>query len=348
MRHLLLSLPFALVACSSVTGDDPASTAETLALSYGGADETDEAPAFGDAELTATEDTPAGDTITDGLPDLARARRVPILIVWGYLRPHPDATETVDWTGTITVENAALRIVRKIHFEDPDVVLSPRTDIKTVEFESHTKLRADGLLVEVILAPALNPVNGQVTLSFNTAPFTDSLVIEPGMRLAQVRPVDDAGHVVAYHVIRPDGDGCREGFVRGVWRATGEVEGRQVGELKGRITGGDGTIRGHLRGVFGERRNGHQVWFAKVVGTDGAFAGVAAGRYGDGKLAGLFLGRGRVVIGSIRGEYRDGDGDADGGFMGRWSERCGEDPREGQPSDGDEPEVDLVDPAPPE
>jgi hypothetical protein len=147
------------------------------------------------AALVAGEDVPAGD-----------ARRVPILVVWGYLRARPEAAETVDWTGSITVDNAALRVVgveSKAPFEDGDVILRPRTDVGSVSFESHTRGDADGLLLEVILAPALNPDDRPVTLSFNTAPFTDTLVIGPDMQPAQVKPVDDAGHVVAYTIVGP-------------------------------------------------------------------------------------------------------------------------------------------------
>jgi hypothetical protein len=148
------------------------------------------------ASLVAGEDVPAGD-----------ARRVQILVVWGFLRARPEAAATVDWTGSIAVDNAALRVVGvdgKAPFEDGDVILRPRTDARSVWFESRTRGDADGLLLEVILAPALNPDDRPVTLSFNTAPFTDTLVIGPDMQPAQVKPVDDAGHVVAYTIVGPD------------------------------------------------------------------------------------------------------------------------------------------------
>ena len=92
--------------------------------------------------------------------------------MWGYLRPHPDATEVVDWTGDISVSNAGLRGLRTLTFAEDSIVIRPRADLAVVEFESQTRPHADGLLLDVVLAPELNPSGGPVTLSFNSAPFT--------------------------------------------------------------------------------------------------------------------------------------------------------------------------------
>jgi hypothetical protein len=114
--------------------------------------------------------------------------------------------------------------------------------------------------------------------------------------------------------------------------------------MKARFAADEGGLRGHLRGVFGVRENGHPVWFAKMADMGGQFYSIVAGRYGDGEFAGLLLGRGREVRGVVRGLFLDGDGDHDGGFIGRYSERCGEDAREGQTLDDDEPDISLGDP----
>ena len=73
------------------------------------------------------------------------------------------------------------------------------------------------------------------------------------MRRSQLVKLDDAGHVVAYHVIRPDRDPCAEGFFRGVWKSTVTDDGRQVGRMMGRFVLNEGGIRGFMRGVFGVR-----------------------------------------------------------------------------------------------
>ena len=65
--------------------------------------------------------------------------------------------------------NAGVRVLRRLTFEEPAVVLRPRTDVHIVEFESQTRPHADGLLLDVVLAPSLNPVGGPVTLTFDTA-----------------------------------------------------------------------------------------------------------------------------------------------------------------------------------
>lgn len=346
-------LPLAVAAaCSTDDLEDqtPDLIDESVQSNLGGATMTDEAPAFGDATMASAEfnaeDPPVADTSTDR-PELAGARHVRIAVAWGYLRPHPEATEWIDWSGSITAENAGVRVLRRLRFEQSDMVVRPRTDLHVVEFESRTRPLADGLLLDVVIDDSLNPGNGPVTLTFASAPFTDTLTIEPGMRMTDVREVDDAGHVVAYHVIRPNAPGCTEGFLRGRWQAVGVVAGHEVGRLMGRWVANDGALRGHLRGVLGERPNGKQVWFAKVIDKDGRFLGVLAGRYADGRFGALYIGKdgaGNVVVkGAVHGIYRDADGDRDGAFMGRYSEMCGEEPTEGTPPEGDEPEVALLD-----
>ena len=148
-------------------------------------------------EASVPEDVAAVERSVDG------ARTVRIAVIWGYPRRRPEATESVDWSGSLSVENAALRLVRPRQFEETDAVVRPRTNIHTIEFESQTGPDADGLLLDVILAPALNPDGRPVTLTFTSRVFTASLTIDPGMQRVEVIPVDDAGHVLVFRVIRP-------------------------------------------------------------------------------------------------------------------------------------------------
>jgi hypothetical protein len=345
MRYLLPALCLALLAGVSAADEDPATLERLLASPFGGVTETDEAPAFGDEDLLAAERSGEDRNVPDPLSHKGAKRDVRTLriaIQWGYPRPHPEATDTVDWSGSLRVENAALRVLRTLRFEESDLVLRPRTDVHTVEFESTTGPHADGLLVEVILAPALNPEGSPVTLTFATPPHTQTIPLEPDTCHSSVVVVDDAGHVVAYHVIRPDADGCTEGFLSGGWTAQRTTTGREVGVIQGRFTDDEGRLRGHLLGVFGVRENGKQVWFAKVIDKDGGFVGLLAGRWGDGEFAGLFLDGDRRVRGTVRGHFRDGDADHDGSFIGRYK-RCPKDPRKGEKVDDDEPDVTLDD-----
>lgn len=348
MRQVLSSLLFALAAAGAFAQDDPGELDQLLAASFGAHDESREQPAFGDALLLTPEfqleDAPVADR---AVPFRTRrgAPRVVIAIVWGYLDPHPNSNEPIDWSGSIRVANAAVRVLRTLSIENtPAVVVRPRTDVHVVEFESQTRPHADGLLLEVILAPALNPTGDPVTLTFDTAPYSETIPISAGMRLAVIRPVDDAGHVVAYQAIRPDADGCTEGIFRGRWETTQTGDGREVGRLRARFASDDGRLRGHLRGVLGVRQNGHPVFFGKMIDTSGRFVGLLAGKYGDGAFAGLLLGRRHEVKGVVRGRYFEGIQDGQGAFVARYSERCGEDAREGQVLEDDEPDISLDDP----
>jgi hypothetical protein len=347
MRPALSAVLFTLFAGGAMTAEDPADLDQMLAASFGGQTEDREAPAFGDADLLVPAFQGVDPRAFDRAVPFAMRRRVShvrVAIQWGYLTPHPDATEPIDWSGSLRATNAGLRVLRRLTFEDSPLVVLPRTDVHSVEFASHTLPHADGLLLDVILAPSLNPGGGPVTLTLDTTPHSETIAISPGLRRAHVSRVDDAGHVVAYQIIRPDADGCSEGFLRGLWRSMETGDGRAIGVLKARFSADEGRLRGHLRGVFGERENGHQVLFAKMADLGGQFYAILAGRWGDGEFAGLLLGRRREVRGVVRGLYLDGDGDHDGAFIGRYSERCGEDAREGQTLDDDEPDITLGDP----
>ncbi len=352
---LFMSLPVAVAAlgCSAdmQPSDDPSSADQSLSASFGGLTATSEAPSFADPAFAegdlALADPPANDPTTPD-PSLANAAAVRLFVAWGYLRPHPNATEVVDWSGSISVDNGAIVVAREVHFETHDMVIRPRTDPKVVDFDSHTRPAMDGLVLEILF-----PQTGTTTVTFASAPITNSITLTPGERLSQIVPVDDAGHVLAYHIIHRDHDACHEGFVRGHWTvisaatnapapstAAAAVGGREIGIFHGRFMDGKGELEGTMRGVFGARKDGKNLFFGKVIDLDGNFKALIAGTYGNGEFHGrLLLSDGHVVDGVVHGRYRDdGDGDTtpDGGFLGRWSEKCAEDPMEGQPMTSDE------------
>lgn len=341
MRCFQSAAVLVLVTCVVSAGDEPSAIDQAVSSSYGGQTESDEPPAFGDSELLSAAFAAVNPKVNDpvGGRNLRHAERVRVAIAWGAFPPQPDAEQVVDWGGSITVENAALRVIRTLRFEDTGLILRPRTDIHAVEFESQTKPFADGILVDVVLAPSLNPSNRPVTLAFSTAPWTETLTIAPDVRGTRVIPVDGAGHVVVYRIIRPNTDGCAEGFVTGLRRTSRTADGREVGVLKGRIDTDDGRLRGYLRGVFGQRRNGAQVWFAKMIDDEGTFRGIVAGRYGEGRLGGLIIAPNGKVEGVVHARYTEDDGVHDTAFLGRSSLRCGEDSRERMRITTDEPPI---------
>lgn len=346
MRHVFAALAFILFAVVAVADEDPAELDRLLAASFGGQDENAVPPAFADPDLLTPAFQSADRRVFDRTLPFGMRRgvvQVRVAILWGFLAPRPNAAETIDWSGRISVANAGLRVLRRLTIEDSTVVVQPRTDVHSVEFESTTRPHADGLLLDVILAPSLNPGGGPVTLTFDTAPFAETIAIQPGMRRSRIVQVDDVGHVVAYQFVRPDVRQCSEGIFRGLWRTLRTPDDREVGLLKARFATDDGRLQGHLRGVLGVRQNGHQVFYAKMADSGGQFYALISGRYGDGKFAGLLLGRSHEVEGLVRGRFVDGDGDQDGGFVARYSQHCGEDPREGEILTDDEPDVPLDD-----
>jgi hypothetical protein len=342
-------LALGLTACGGAANTDAMDLA--LHQDYAALDEADEPEDFGDQDIAEAEDlneasdTPVVDDTAASDADLAAAendganvRRLHIAVMWGHLRPQLECSEFTDWSGTITAQNAALRVLRTLRFEAGDA-LQQRPDIRTVPFTSQTAPHADGLLLEVVLHPRLINAPGEpVSLTFASAVYTDTLIIAPGMRLAKVVRVDDTGNAIAYNVFRRGQDGCSEGLLAGRYIELRETEdGRVLGELKGKYLSFDGGVAGKIKGVWGQRENGAQVLFAKVIGRDGAFKGTLAGRYGQGHFKGRYLAGGRVVAGAFQGMYREApEEDGAGFFMGRWSVGCGELSSEGAPEASDE------------
>jgi hypothetical protein len=91
-----------------------------------------------------------------------------------------------------------------------------------------------------------------------------------------------------------------------------------------------GAATGHVRGTFGTRQDGRQLWYAKVIGRGGTLVGILAGRYGDGTLRGSFRSSNHTLIGTFRGVYGDArwsgkvkvktGGSVWGSFAGEWKQ----------------------------
>ncbi len=380
LAHLIFALPFAAFGCqdsASTSSPDPdPSTVTTLVDSRQLRRAQTPPPRRRSSAIRWTPPSPPTirpSLISTPTPTAAGTDRIRILVAWGYLQPHPNATEVVDWSGSISVTNASLRVVRTVRFEDNDSVTEPRTSPSSVSFTSHTRPAADGLLLEIATNATLDPTSAGVTLTFDSAAFQNSIPLTPGERLSEVIPVDNAGHVLAYHVIRPDAAVCHEGFLRGQWNVALNAAGVEVGTLVGVIDNGDGSVRGQLKGVFGQRANGKKVFFAKVIDPSGNFIALIAGMYDDGVFMGrILIGANHIIDGRVHGHYfaglppvatgngddagptttppstvpitANGDagpstgtgGDEHGGFIGRWTQKCGEDPLEGSPMTADD------------
>jgi hypothetical protein len=347
MRSARICLALLLAsACNSADEPIDLATAD-IEQTYASLDTDDEAPDFADDELgepeLGAEDPIEADATVDQRPEIREgAHHLRVFVGWGRFRYQPEATDWLDWSGDVTVNNGAVRVLRTVRFERPMDHLLPREqDIDTVKFVSRTAPSWDGLYLDVILHPSLNPDGEEVSITFTSGPVTYTLPITRDMRRHVVVDVGDQGHKLVFQVFRPDGDGCREGYLAGVWRAVEDGPRGVLGVMKGRFVDETGRIHGKIRGVYGKRPDGAQVFFAKVIGRDGAFIGLIGGRYREGEFAGRLNGRGDRIDGLVHGRYFDGDRDHDGGFVGRWSQSCREEVAEGsiQPVDATPPTI---------
>lgn len=304
--------------------EDADAVAAALEVDNGDLDTEDEAPMFGLSDdfaaaqvegATAYTDVVADDAETVAMLALADARRADVAIVWGQLPPDRAQEDSRVWTGRLRVNRGAIVVRRTIGFEDATDRVAPRTDRTSVEFESVTRPFADGLMLTVV-DPDPGNAEPQV-LTYQPADGTShDLVVADLLVDRVVREVDDTGNRIEAVALR-DVDGCDHGFGRGRWRMLRDHVGRMMGE----IANGQGEVIGHLRGVWGARRNGEQVFFGKYVDRDGNFRGIFGGHYRDGHLTGRWITR-AGEHGRLHGGYRESlPGRLAGGhFMLRWAE----------------------------
>ncbi len=333
----LLSIALILfVGCAASTesSEDVGEIGSALELENGGLQMVDEAPSFGEPELLSSlglleEDVPVVDEM-DASPEIASLRDVPdavhfrAVILWGQLPDNPDADTPHDWSGALTVNRGAIIAQRTVLFEGPTDNLLPRRDPRVLPFTSATLPDHDGLIVSIIdptpaapeplvltyvpdlpgpLGSGGDPIHVPMA-ALRDAPRPLLVDEETGNRMiatAQARPVDI----------------CQSGFMMGRWHRVEEGRGRFIG----RVVSEGGELRGHVRGIYGERLDGSKVFFGKYIGTDGEFRGVFRGEYADGQYRGRWVTRDGEV-GALGGEYRESiPGPEMGGhFMGRWAE----------------------------
>jgi hypothetical protein len=329
-----LSLPLALLftvptaGCLASSGDDAQDVSSALEQPTGGFDTVDEAPAFGaDAELSAAAieaDASATDTLATD-PEMTAIDRPAtpgfrLVVLWGKLPADRGAEDRRDWTGSFKVSRGALIVRHTIGFEDATDKLLPRLSIDAVAFQSVTRPYVDGLALTVLdPAPA---TSSALTLTYTPADGSAAYTLDLS-QLAAGPIVVDAGDgfklVAVGH--RRRADACDHGFMRGRWHALSP----HLGRFLGVVTDEDGVRVGHVRGVFGQRRNGDSVLFGKFIDHDGGFRGVLAGSFDDGQYRARWIDR-QGDHGAAHGVYFEGQADSSGQFLGRWSEAsCSED-----------------------
>lgn len=319
---LLATLP--TFACTS--SDDPADAEiddveAAIELENGGFTTTDEPPLFGDAALyaaadieldTAVTDPMATDPIVVELRASASAEIRTVVVLWGQLPADPAGTAR-DWNGEFRLSRGAMIVQRQIAFEDRTDRIVARTDRASIEFESRTTTRADGLALTVFDPTPRN--SEPLTLTYKPAGANATIVFDLAA-VANGAVVVDAGGGASMVAIARRLDACDDGFLRGRWRALAP----HAGVYAGLVLDENGAPSGHVRGVYGVRRNGEPVFFGKFISRDGGFRGLLHGTFDDDSFDARWIIRGGDA-GTAAGVYFAGDTLRAGHFLGRWAEK---------------------------
>jgi hypothetical protein len=324
--NLLISLFSAscLVSCAS-RDDEAALIASDIEEVNGALTMDDEDPAFAEAavyealeaedpEAAATDPMEADPEVSDmvAAPDVVAYA---VTVAWGQFPFNPDAELVRDWSGAFAVNRGAILVRSVLRFEDATDRLLPREDRRIVAFASKTLPHHDGMRL-LVLDP--DPTNAEpLVLGYQGLDGTTARIALADLAMEGVQiEVDDAGNRIVAVASRRGLDVCNHGFLQGQWRTVEEGRGR----LRGRVVDADGVLLGHVRGVFGVRESGEQVFFGKYIDLDGAFRGIFAGGYRDGHFMGRWLSR-TGEHGRLGGEYREASPDRPAGrFLGRWQQ----------------------------
>ncbi len=317
-----LALGLTLAAAGGCATDDELDVdidriADDLEQENGGLIMSDDDPMFGEAALfselnlddveTDIIDDYASDTDVRGVMDAPDAVIDSVVIMWG------GGDRPRDWSGTIRVSDGVILAKRAIRFEGDDGVL-PRTDRQSISFTSRTLRHRDGL--RLLLGASVDKAEGR-TLTYEIGGESHSVSIDELLDAPKSHDVGDNGDRIVAMARRRPVDLCENGTMRGHWLQLG----RGFGVFRGRVSDDDGQLTGHMKGLYGVRRNGERVFFGKYIGRTGQFRGIFAGTYRAGHFAGRWLSR-AGEHGVLGGVYRESLPGArkGGGYLGRWAE----------------------------
>jgi hypothetical protein len=321
---------------SNATDGEAWEQTTNLSDEYGGYDFESEQPAFDDSEIMKLDAQEASVEVSGEDVSIAdEPGAFALRILWGQLEGNRDATEPVDWSGSISVSSGAVAALRTIAFEFPNDHLLRRENRQELGFVSHTLPHFDGLLL--VIKEDGDP---EATLTFATGPMRETFRLSELREIDTVIPVDRAGNAVSLTGIGLDFDpACPHGGLRGRWvQRTAER-----GVFRGAWVTALGLPIGHVRGHFGINDEGRRVWFAKIIDRAGDVIGLARGAWEPsddlkrpgGVFAGHWVARAGEIRGAVGGHYAatpHSDEAVAGIFSGRWRSAC---ERTDQP--GDEP-----------
>ncbi len=319
---LMISL---LIGCSnesSTISDTPDDL--NLTAAFGGYDDNDEEPAFGDemvAELAKSDpeydDPLLSSEAADSLEEAAREIYM-MAIRWGQLEFDSASTTPTDWSGVLQLKYGTIRILRPILFErGQDDIVRPRPDRQTVEWVSQTTTHYDGILVSIIIPPAPEGEDwSDNTLTFDTPPYTREFAISELIELDEIVDVDNLGNQVAFNARSLELVPCGGGTLDGKWVVRDSA---RRGHFFGRWMSDNGLLFGHLRGHFGTTADGEQIFFGKYIGLDGSFRGFLRGTWGVDESPVILDDGTEVYEGWFEGKWAGRPGLPVGELSGRWS-----------------------------
>ncbi|HWO17570.1 MAG TPA: hypothetical protein VNO30_02300 [Kofleriaceae bacterium] len=320
---VLLTVP-TTIACTdnaAPPADDLDSVTEAIERENGGFDTSDEAPLFGDDALYAAADIEADAVVTDPLAtdpvitDLEANTTVDarnVVVMWGRMPADPDGAVR-NWSGELRLSRGAMVVRRRIAFEEATDRIPTRTRRDVIQFQSRTSVHADGFALTVFDPTPADTT--PLTLTYVSADGAATYTLDLGALTAGPVAVDagDGNQIVAIGHRRRDA--CEHGFLRGRWHAMAPG----AGHYAGLVLSSDGEPTGHIRGIYGKRRNGESVFFGKFIARAGGFRGIIRGTYDGEEFNGRWLDR-AGDRGMVHGMYRSGDTLRAGAFLGRWAE----------------------------
>ena len=236
--------------------------------------------------------------------------------MWGQIPGNPENDTPYNWTGAISVNRGAILVKSVLAFDGRIDRLAPRDNPRVVAFRAATLPHRDGLRLLII---DNEPQSDEPLVLTYTQADGDTFSTPMGAILGEpvAQDMDDAGNQIVAVAMPRLVDVCENGFLAGRWHKVADRRGRILGV----VGNGEGRPAGHVRGVYGHKRDGTPVFFMKFINRDGQFRGILRGTYGNGHFAGRWLTR-AGEHGVTAGQYRETiPGPRVGGqFLGRWVE----------------------------
>jgi hypothetical protein len=236
--------------------------------------------------------------------------------MWGQFPANFELKTPREWTGVWHINRGAMLVDKTVAFEPKTDKLLPRPDAQTVAFTSVTLPHHDGLRLTIIDPTPLAKEPLELTYATKQGPVL-SLPIKALVGGPVVKVVDKLQNKIVGVAMPKPVDLCAHGMLGGIWHEIKPGRGKFLGPVVSEL----GDPIGHVRGIYGVRKDGKPVFFAKYINSEGKFMGILKGSYGDGDFAGKWAHKSGDV-GKVGGHYEETiPGPETGGyFLGGWAE----------------------------